>query len=112
MPFLVGVGAFFKKISFEVWVIIAIVGAAVLGIYTVDRNAVKRTNAKNDKKDLERTIELQEESKDIVDEIETRIEHTEIAVARQPQFRSTDSLRKTDPELAALILDDPAGHER
>lgn len=113
MPlFLIPVWTFLKKISFEVWVVIAIVGAAVLGIYTVDRNAVKRTREKNDKQNLEATIVLQETSTEIVNEIEARVEHADEAVARLPQFRSADELRQQDPELAAIILADPEGHGR
>lgn len=113
MPaFLLPVWAFLKKISFEAWVIIAIVGAAILGIYTVDRNAVKRTRDKQKTENLETTIVLQETSKEIVREVETRVEHADEAVARLPQFRSADELRALDPDLAAIILADPDGHDR
>jgi hypothetical protein len=112
MSFLLPVWGFMKKISFEVWVIIAIVGAAIVGIYTVDRNAVKRTRAKEEVKDLQDTIVLNEASEEIVNEIETRVEHADEAVSRLPQFKSADELRNTDPELAALILADPERHER
>lgn len=100
-----------KKVSFEVWAIVAIVGASLLGIYTVDRNAVKRTQAKNKNESLEATIVMQETSKEIVNEIEARVEMSEDAVARMPYFSDADSLRKADPDLAALILGDPAEHK-
>lgn len=113
MPlFLIPVWTFLKKVSFEVWVVIAIVGTAIFGIYTVDRNAVKRTTAKRDKQDLEATIVLQDKSTEIVNEIETRVEHADDAVARLPQFSSADELRRKDPDLADIILADPDRHER
>ncbi len=112
MGFLTTIWGALKKVSFEVWAIIAVVGAALLGIYTVDRNAVKRTQAKNKNEGLEATIVLQAESKEIVNEIDTRVEQAEDAVARMPYFRDADSLRQSDPDLAALILGDPEGHER
>lgn len=112
MPILESLWGAAKKISFEVWAVIAIVGAALLGIYTVDRNAVKRTQAKADSKSLETTIVLQDTAKEITHEIDNRVAEADAAVARMPYFRDADSLRKSDPELAALILGDPQGNER
>lgn len=112
MPFLMGAWGFAKKISVEVYAIIAIILAAVIGIYIVDRNAVKRTKHKDEVKDLQDTIVLQEAATEIVNEIETRVEHADEAVSRLPQFKSADELRNADPELAALILADSEGHER
>lgn len=112
MSILMGAWGFLKKISLEVYIVIAMVLAAVAGVYIVDRNAVKRTKHKEEVDDLKDTIVLNEASEEIVNEIETRVEHADQAVARLPQFRSADELRNTDPELAALILADPEGHER
>lgn len=112
MPFLMGVWGVAKKISVEVYIVLAMVLAAVAGVYITDRNAVKRTREKQKSENLETVIELQEESKEIINEIETRVEHADEAVARLPQLRSRDELRKHDPDLAALILDDPDGHQR
>ena len=112
MPLLMGVWGFLKKISVEAYVILAMLATAAIGIYIVDKNAVKRTKAKEEVKDLQDTIVLQEASTEIVNEIETRVEHAEDAVARLPVFKSADELRNTDPELAALILADPEGHQR
>jgi hypothetical protein len=112
MSILMGVWGFLKKISVEAYIVLAMVLAAVVGVYIVDRNAVKRTKHKEEVKDLQDTIVLNEASEEIVNEIETRVEHAEEAVARLPVFKSGDELRRVDPELAALILADPEGHQR
>lgn len=113
MPlFLVGFWNWLKKVPGEIWIALAILGTIAIGIYTVDRNAVKRTKTKDTIEDLEDTIVLQETSKEIINAIEVRIEHAEESVARLPHFRDADSLRAHDPELAALILNDPSVDER
>ena len=110
MPLLMGAWGFAKKISVEVYVILAMVLAAVIGIYIVDRNAVKRTRHKNEVEDLRDAIVLRDASVEIVNEVETRVEHADAAVSRLPHLRSADELRAHDPELAAIILADPQGH--
>lgn len=110
--FLMGVWSFFKKISFEVWVVIAIVGAAFgIGLY-IDREAVKRTQRKQETDALRETVVLQGTAREVTNEIERRVEGVDEALARLPQFASADELRKREPELAEIILRDPARDER
>lgn len=113
MPlFLIPMWTFLKKISFEVWVVIAIVGTAILGIYTVDRNAVRRTTKKHEAEELRETIVLQETAKEVVDEIQQDVAHAEEAVSRYPYLRSRDELRRWDKDIADLVDPDREGHER
>lgn len=113
MPlFLIPVWTFLKKISFEVWVVIAIVGAAIVGIYTVDRNAVKRTREKHEAEELREAVVLQETAKEVVDEIQQTVEHAEDAVARYPYLRSRDELRQWDEDVADIVDPDRERHER
>ena len=108
MPFLISAWAFTKKIPGEVWVVVLLVLAALgVGIY-IDRKAVKRTNDKRDAEQLRDGIVLQETAKEVVTNVETRIERAEEIVARYPYLRSRDELRQHDPELADLI--DPDSH--
>ncbi len=102
--FWAGVWAWLKKVPGEVWFIVVAVSAAIVGIYIVDKNAVKRTKQKNKIEELEEVVVLQQESKVIVDEIEDRMAAAEIAVARMPRLRSRERLYVDDPALAALIF--------
>ena len=110
--FWAGVWAWLKKVPGEVWFIVVAVSAAIVGIYIVDKNAVKRTKQKNKIEELEEVVVLQQESKVIVDAVEQRVEDAREAVARMPQFSSVDELWARDPALAKIILGDPSGHER
>lgn len=108
--FWAGVWAWLKKVPGEVWFIVVAVSAAIVGIYIVDKNAVKRTKLKNENETLKETVVLQTEAKVIVDAVEQRVEDARDAVARLPQFSSADELRRKDPALAAIILGDPERH--
>lgn len=111
MPlFMVGFWGWLKKVPGEVWVILAIVGAALIGAYMVDRNAVKRTEKKHEADELRETVVLQKTAEEVITNVETRIEHAEDAVARYPYLRSRAELRDHDPELADLIDPSSAGH--
>lgn len=107
-----GFWGWLKKVPGEVWAALIIVVAALgVGIY-IDRSAVRRTKDKQQIDDLEETIILQDTAKEVVNEIETKIEGVDDAIARLPYFASADELRRLDPSLAEIILGDPEGHKR
>lgn len=113
MPlFLIGFWEWCKKVPGWVWTVVAIVGALFIAGVVIDRNAVKRTNRKHEIEDLREGIELQKTAKEVVTNVETRIERAEDAVARYPYLRSRRELRDTDPELADLIDPNSGGDER
>jgi len=95
---------------------IAQFAAALIGLVTAWSVAVavlKREGAREEA--LRNTIEagkvreeMMKTKEEIADEIETRVAGADAAVARLPHLRSTSELRKSNPELAKIILGDPA----
>ena len=112
MPWWAPFWTWLKKVPGEIWFVVVALAAGAIGIYIVDKNAVKRTKQKQENKELRDTIELQATAKEVTDEIEQRVEEADVAIGRLPQFKSASELRRLDPSLASIILGDPERHER
>lgn len=96
-------------------------GAAfVIGLlfaWTVVKGRLKAEGAREQERihneaNLKEQAEMADVRREITDDLAKRSHEADAAVARLPQLRSTDELRKLDPELAALVLGPDQGHGR